>query len=361
MTEKSPNSGLRTPSSIRVLVVDDSSFMRKSITHILESDPSIDVIDTAPDGRAAIEKVRQFHPDVVLLDIEMPVMDGLTALSHIMAETPTPVIVISGLGEKNKTIAMKALYHGAVDYIAKPSGVISYDIEKISGEIILKTKIASAVDIQKLNFSLQEIQEISYLHIPYVSVKRKEVVVIGASTGGPRAVLRVLSGLPRDMPAGILVAQHMGKEFMPSFAEMLKWQCAVEISIAQQGDIIGPGQVLIAPGGCNTIIEKDGEVKKVVITPPSGENGGDLSPSIDYAMESAAEACKDAALGVILTGMGDDGVKGMKDIKEEGGSTIAEDESTCVVFGMPKAAIEAGCVDEIVPLHQIAGAIMRMI
>jgi len=343
---------------IKVLVVDDSSFMRKSITHILESDPSIKVIDTASDGKEAIEKVRQQRPDVVLLDIEMPVMDGLTALSHIMAECPAPVVVVSGLGERYKSITMKALCQGAVDFITKPSGAISYDIEKIRGEIILKTKIASAVDVQKLDFSLPEI---SYLRIPHVSVKRKEVIVIGASTGGPRAVTKVLSGLPRDIPAGILIVQHMGREFVPSFAEMLKWQCTVDISVAKEGDIIRPGHALIAPGGCNTIIEKDGEVKKVVNTAPSGERVGDLSPSIDYAMESAAETCKESALGVILTGMGDDGVKGMKDIKEEGGSTIAEDESTCVIFGMPKAAIEAGCIDEIVPLHQIASVIMRMI
>jgi two-component system chemotaxis response regulator CheB len=348
---------------IKVLVVDDSSFMRKSITHILESDPSIKVIDTASDGKEAIKKVRQLRPDVVLLDIEMPVMDGLTALSHIMAECPAPVVVVSGLGERYKSITMKALCQGAIDFIIKPSGAISYDIEKISGEIILKTKIAAAVDVQKLDFSLTGT---SYLRIPHVSVKRKEVIVICASTGGPRAVTKVLSGLPRDIPAGILIAQHMGREFVPSFAEMLKWQCTVDISVAKEGDIIRPGQALLAPGGCNTIIEKDGEVKKVVFTAPSRpyqgvERGGDLSPSIDYAMESAAETCKEAALGVILTGMGDNGVKGMKNIKEEGGSTIAEDESTCVIFGMPKAAIEAGCVDEIVPLHQIAGVIMRMI
>jgi len=340
---------------VKVLVVDDSSFMRKSLTHILESDRSIEVVDTAADGEDAIRKVKQRHPDVVLLDIEMPVMDGLAALAHIMAECPTPVLMLSALNKRDAAIAIKSLEHGAVDFIPKPSGVISYDIEKLSNDIIGKVKVAADVNVRKLALYLPKE---SYQRPRVKPVTQKKIVVIGASTGGPRAVVNILSGLPRDISTAILVVQHMSPEFMPSFVDRLQWGCPLKISTARKGEAISSGQVLIAPGGYHTTIVQNGDARKIRLSRKVSPYTA--TPSIDYAMESAARTYGQSTLGVLLTGLGSDGAKGLKVIKEAGGSTIAEDSSTCVVFGMPKAAIELGCVDEIVPLPQIGPTILRM-
>ena len=340
---------------VRVLVVDDSSFMRKSLTHILESDRLIEVIDTAADGEDAIRKVKQCSPDVVLLDIEMPVMDGLSALAHIMAECPTPVLMLSALNKRDTAITIKSLEHGAVDFIPKPSGVISYDIEELSSEIIDKVKLAADVNVHKLALQLPEV---SYKRPGPKSLTRKDIVVIGASTGGPKAVVNILSHLPRDIPTAILVVQHMSPEFVPSFVNRLQWGCSLKISTARKGQVISSGQALVAPGGYHTTIVQNGGTRKIRL---SRKVSNTAMPSIDHAMESAAKAYGQSTLGVLLTGLGSDGAKGLKAIKDAGGNTIAEDPSTCVVFGMPKAAIELGYVDEIVPLPQIAQAILRMI
>lgn len=341
---------------IKVLVVDDSSFMRKSLTHILESDRSIQVVGTATDGAQAIQKVKELRPDVVLLDIEMPVMDGLTALAHLMAQRPTPVLMLSALNKKEATIAIKSLEHGAVDFIPKPSGVISYDIDKLGNEIIAKVKTAAGANVPRIDLHLPKE---TFQRERLKPVTRKEIVVIGASTGGPRAVATVLSGLPRDISPAIVIAQHMSREFVPSFVERLRWGCPLNISTARKGEVISSGRVLVAPGASNVAIAKNGTVKKIRFSKKSLSHA--VFPSIDYAMESAAGVYGEGTLGVLLTGIGSDGAKGLKAIKDAGGNTIAEDQSTCVVFGMPKAAIELKCVDEVVPLPQIAQAILRMI
>lgn len=341
---------------VKVLVVDDSSFMRKSLTHILEADRSIEVVDTAADGEDAMRKVKRHSPDVVLLDIEMPVMDGLTALAHIMAECPTPVLMLSALNKRDAAIAIKSLEHGAVDFIPKPSGVISYDIEELSNEIIGKVKLAADVNVHKLALHLPKEP---YQRPWSKPLRRKDIVVIGASTGGPKAVANVLSHLPRDISTAILVVQHMSPEFVPSFVDRLQWGCSLNISTARKGEVIGAGQALVAPGGYHTMIVPNGDTRKIRLSRKVSPNTA--MPSIDYAMESAAKAYGQSTLGVLLTGLGSDGARGLEAIKEAGGNTIAEDQSTCVVFGMPKAAIELGCVDEVVPLPQIAQTILRMI
>jgi len=341
---------------VKVLVVDDSSFMRKSLTHILEADRSIEVVDTAADGEDAVRKVKRHSPDVVLLDIEMPVMDGLSALAHIMAECPTPVLMLSALNKRDAAIAIKSLEHGAVDFIPKPSGVISYDIEELSNEIIGKVKLAADVNVHKLALHLP--QE-SYQRPRPKSVTRKDIVVIGASTGGPKAVVNILSHLPRDISAAILVVQHMSPEFVPSFVDRLQWGCSLNISTARKGRAIGSGQALVAPGGYHTMIVQNGDTRKIRLSTKASPNTA--MPSIDHAMESVAKVYGHSTLGVLLTGLGNDGARGLEAIKGAGGNTIVEDQSTCVVFGMPKAAIELGCVDEIVPLPQIAQTILRMI
>jgi len=341
---------------VKVLVVDDSSFMRKSLTHILEADRSIEVVDTAADGEDAMRKVKRHSPDVVLLDIEMPVMDGLSALAHIMAECPTPVLMLSALNKRDAAIAIKSLEHGAVDFIPKPSGVISYDIEALGSEIIGKVKLAANVNVHKLALHLPEE---SYQRPWPKTAKRKDIVVMGASTGGPKAVVNVLSHLPRDISTAILVVQHMSPEFVPSFVDRLQWGCSLNISTARKGEVVSPGQALVAPGGYHTTIVQNGDARKIRLSRRVLLHTA--MPSVDYAMESAAKAYGQSTLGVLLTGLGSDGAKGLKAIKEAGGNTIAEDQSTCVVFGMPKAAIELGCVDEIVPLPQIAQTILKMI
>lgn len=341
---------------IRSLIVDDSSFMRKALIHILESDRSIEVVGTAADGEEAVRKVKQLHPQVVLLDIEMPVMDGLAALAHIMADCPTPVLMLSALNKRDAAITVKSLNHGAVDFIPKPSGVISYDIDTLSNEIIAKVKMAVTVNVNKMSLFLPE--ESYQRQWPKPSTPKK-MVVFGASTGGPRAVSIALSPLPRDISAAIIVVQHMSQEFVPSFVESLQWSCSLNISTAQKGGVISPGQVLIAPGGYYTMIVHDSGAKKIRLSRTASPH--EVFPSVDYTMESAAKAYGSDTLGVLLTGMGSDGARGMKAIKDAGGSTIVEDQSTCIVFGMPKAAIELGCVDEIVPLPKMAQTILRMI
>ena len=341
---------------VKVLVVDDSSFMRISLKHILESDKSIGVVGTAADGEDAIRQVKQLHPNVVLLDIEMPGMDGLATLAHIMAECPTPVLMLSGLNKRDTTIAIKSLDNGAVDFIPKPSGVISFDIDELSHEITTKVKIAANAKVHKVDLRLPKE---SYQRRRPKLETRKGIIVIGASTGGPGAVATILSGLPRDISTAIIVVQHMSPEFVPSFVERLQWGCSLKISTARRGEIISAGRALIAPGGRNTVIVQNGDARKIRFNRKAAPHGS--FPCVDYAMESVANVYGEGALGVLLTGVGRDGTAGMKAIRNAGGSTIAQDESSCVVFGMPKAAIEARCVDEIVPLPQIAQTILRMI
>jgi len=341
---------------VKVLVVDDSSFMRKVLTQILETDSSIEVVATAADGKDAIQKIKRHSPDVVLLDIEMPVMDGLSSLAHIMAECPTPVLMLSALNKRDSAIAIKSLEYGAVDFIPKPSGVISYDIEDLSRLIIGKVKIAADVNVRKLALHLPKE---SYQWPWPKAVTRKKIVVIGASTGGPKAIANVLSHLPRDISTAILVVQHMSREFMPSFVDRLKWICSLNISTARRGEAIRSGLALVAPGGYHTTIVQNGDARKIRLSKKVLAHTA--VPSIDYAMESAAKVYGQSTLGVLLTGLGSDGARGLKAIKDAGGNTIAEDQSTCVVFGMPKAAIDLGCVDEIVPLSKISQNILKMI
>ena len=280
------HSAVRNPHSalIRVLVVDDSNFMRAALTQMLKSDRSVDVVGTAADGENAVQRVKQLRPDVVLLDIEMPGMDGLAALAHIMAECPTPVLMLSGLNKRDAAIAIKSLDHGAVDFISKPSGVISFDIDKLSSEIITKVKAAASARLRKLDLRLPE--ESHQRGRPKLETK-KSIIVIGASTGGPAAVAEVLSALPRDISTAIIVIQHMGPQFVPSFVERLQWGCSLNISIARKGQTISPGRALIAPGGYHTRIVQNGHTKKIRLSGQASPNR--VCPSVDYAMESVAK------------------------------------------------------------------------
>ena len=338
------------PEKIRVLVVDDSALMRRLISDILERDPHLEVIDTARNGAEALEKVKTLQPDVVTMDIEMPRMDGLTALQYIMLENPVPVIMVSAMNRRQADITMKALDMGAVDFIPKTSGTLSLDMDKSSKILIEKVKIASEIVLPKIKGAISSSKK--KRQTKKVQPGNK-IVVIGASTGGPKALPEVISKLPRDIPAGILVVQHMPEGFTESFAERLNWYTSLEAHEAKVGDEIKPGTILVAPGN------KHMEIKNGRIVLTDGERVNFVRPSVDVTMLSAVAEYGGRCIGVILTGMGSDGANGMKAIKEAGGSTIAQDEESSVVFGMAKVAIEMRSVDKVVPLDKIAGTIIK--
>jgi len=342
----------------RVLVVDDSSFMRKFISDLIHSDKDLQVIATAVNGADAVEKVRTLRPDVVTMDIEMPEMDGLTALKTIMRACPTPVVMLSNRTKIGADATVKALELGAVDFIAKPSGNISLDLDKIQDEIIVKVKMAAQCyhRLTRLTAMDKRVGNITNLPVSLNNgVPLRRIVAIGTSTGGPRALQTVLSTIPGDVPAAFAVVQHMPQGFTKSLADRLNNISQLTVSEAQDGDELVVGRVLISPGDKHMIVKRAGDRFYVRLSDEPPVQG--LRPSIDKMMESLVE-CDIPVTGVLLTGMGQDGVTGLKKIRAANGYTIAEDESTCVVYGMPRAALENNCVDKVVPLHQISHEII---
>ena len=337
--------------TIRVLIADDSAVMRKLLKDILESEPDIKVVATAKNGAEAVELVSEIKIDVITMDIEMPKMDGLTALQHIMDKKPTPTIMLSAMDKRKADIVMKSLDHGAVDFISKTSGNLSLDIEKIGQDIIRKIRMAAEVNVKKISRP-RIVKPLLYTR---KARGKNKIIAIGASTGGPKAILEVLSLLPRDIPAGIIITQHMPEGFTKSFAERLNWQSSVEVKEAEDGDLILPGLALVAPGDYHMEIVGG----KVALNRKPKVNS--IRPSADIMMSSVAKIHGKNVIGVLLTGMGADGARGMKDIKDNGGKTIAQDKDSCVVFGMPKEAIALDAVDRIVPLSKIASEIMNCI
>jgi len=349
---------------IRALVVDDSALMRLMISDILNSDKGIEVVATARDGEDGIKKITKLKPDVVTLDIEMPRLDGLHALGYIMSEIPTPVVMVSAYTQKEADATLRALEYGAVDFVSKPSGPISGDINTVGDELITKVKTAAAVDLDNLEFiwpkkvSENYIKPRSQKDVPGV-----KVVAIGASTGGPRTLGQILPQLDPDIAAGLLIVQHMPKGFTETFASRLDSESKIDIKEAKAGDEIEPGKALIAPGDYHMTVRRKGIGKDTtgVISLNQDPPVYGLRPTVDVMMLSVAEVYGDKTVAVILTGMGSDGVKGMKAIKENKGKTIAQNKDTCVVYGMPKAAVEEGVVDKVVPLDKMAEEIMKMV
>jgi two-component system chemotaxis response regulator CheB len=337
---------------INVLVVDDSSLMRRMVSDMLNSASNIRVVGTARDGMDAVEKTEKLRPDVVTMDVEMPRMDGLTALCCIMAKTPVPVVMLTAMDKIEADLAVKSFEYGAVDFVSKPSKTISLDIEEVKNELISKVRAASTVDVEKMIFKVVERGFIEKLLIPPKSDKK--VLVIGASTGGPNALSEIIPKLHRTFPLAVLIVQHLPVGFTKSFSERLSWQGSIALKEAEDGDAIKPGQAFVAPSGYHITVKNGGiELNKR----PEGDGMG----SIDVAMKSAAEAYEDKVIGVLLSGMGKDGAEGMRAIKEKGGSTIAQAELTSVIFGMPKAAIDMGVVDKVAPLPDIVDEIIGML
>ena len=356
----------RLTPGLRVLVVDDSALMRKLITDLLHTDPGIQVVGSARDGLEAIEMVKSLKPDVITLDIHMPRMDGLTALRRIMAEQPTPVVILTGLDDHK--IAVEALQSGAVDIVIKPSGPISADLHRIRDELIRKVKLAHLANIDNITTKSYEPRP---GRTPPPRPKRLQLasrgirtgiwaIVIGASTGGPRAVEYILTRLPEDIPATILVVQHMPPGFTASFAERLNNLCAVTVKEGAEGDMLQPGVAYIAPGGYHMRLRRSGaSLGQIYLDQGPPENN--VRPAADVTMRDAADLFGSRTLGVVLTGMGADGAKGLKYIKERSGTTIAQDRETSIVYGMPRAAAELGVVDMVLPLTEIPQAIIDVV
>ncbi len=357
--------------TIRALVVDDSAFMRKVISHILNQDSEIKVIATARNGQDAIEKVERFRPDVVTLDNEMPVLDGLGALGHIMSECPTPVIMLTAADEKSAELTLTALGSGAVDLLLKPSGTISLDIDEMADEIRSKVKIAAKVDLKKLGFieiPAKKADAGATPPEPDLKVTRKprpvltkKILAIGSSTGGPHALDQVIPKLPADLPAAVLVVQHMPAGFTASLSQRLNSQSALEVREAKEGDVVREGVVLIAPGDYHMEIVQNrikGITQEVVaLNQKSREHG--VRPAVNVLFKSIAPIYGSNILSVILTGMGIDGADGVEAIKKYGGRAIAEDEMSCVVYGMPKAIVERNLADAVLPLERMSEEIVK--
>jgi len=344
---------------INVLIVDDSAFMRNTLSSMLSSDPEIKVIGTARDGIEAVEKTTNLKPDIVTMDVDMPKMNGIEALKHIMAKTPVPVLMLSSLTTEGAKITLDALDIGAVDFIPKNLSDLSINIVNIKDVLIEKIK-----HIGRRGLILQKRRLLKTHELPKPSKSlhssRIGIVAIGSSTGGPNALQDIISKLPKDFPVPVVIAQHLPPNFTGLFAERLNQLSNVEVKEAEEGEPIRKGTVFIAPGrGHMRVVRK--RIMNTVINISENKENYIYRPSVDALMLSVAENFSSHALGIILTGMGNDGEKGMRAIKNAGGKTIAESEDTCVVYGMPRAVIEAGLADKIVPLDEIAGEIINSI
>jgi len=345
---------------IQVLIVDDSSVVRQTLGDILASDPHIKVIGTAGDPYQAVEFMRTQKPDVMILDIEMPRMDGLTFLQKIMEQHPIPVIICSSIATAGAATTLKALELGAVDVIAKPKlGTQEFLIES---SITLCDAVKAAARIHPHRLIPKAPQKLSADAVLAKAASRpsfettQKIVVVGASTGGVEALVEFLTHMPMNAP-GIVVVQHMPENFTRSFAERLDSLCRISVKEAEPNDVVSPGCALIAPGGKHTLVKRTGARYYVEIR--DGPLVSRHRPSVDVLFRSAARYVGHNATAVIMTGMGDDGAQGMKELHETGAHTLAQDEATCVVFGMPKEAIALGGVDEILPLNQLAAAVIK--
>jgi two-component system chemotaxis response regulator CheB len=343
---------------IRAFVVDDSGFVVASVTKKLQTDPDIEVIGSARDGKEAIEKIRTLKPDVITLDVVMPVMDGLAVLEQVMTWQPTPVVMLSALTSEGAETTIKALELGAVDFFLKPSLLRPTGNDEIGETLIEKVKRAAA----------SKLKPYSPVTKPKITVQGKDtavrssafssqkfpVIVIGSSTGGPRALMQVIPNLPKDFPAAILMVQHMPPLFTKSLAERLAQASQIKVLEAVNGSQIEPGQALLAPGSYHMVPVRG---NRVTLNQEPQLHG--VRPAIDVTMKAAVEVYRDL-MGVVLTGMGSDGAIGASQIKAAGGKVIVEDESTCAVYGMPQVIVKAGNADKVLPIHEIAAELIQI-
>ncbi|MGD9808759.1 MAG: chemotaxis response regulator protein-glutamate methylesterase [Deferribacterales bacterium] len=347
---------------LKVMVVDDSAVVRQTLQEILSADPAIGEVVCCGDPFAAAERMKFFIPDVITLDVEMPKMDGITFLKKIMTQHPIPIVMCSSLTEHNSDTAIKALEYGAVDIIQKPRLGTKAFIEESKILICDAVKAAAKVEVRKISGKTYEVQPkltadaVLTAATSHSMIKTTEkVILVGASTGGTEALSVFLQGLPADCP-GVVIVQHMPENFTLSFANRLDSLCRVSVKQADFGDTVLPGRVLLAPGNKHLLIKRSGA--RYYVETKEGPLVSRHRPSVDVLFRSGARYVGKNAIGVILTGMGDDGARGMREMKEAGAYNIAQDEKTSIVFGMPKMAIEHGGVDSILPLQDISGAVL---
>ncbi len=350
-------------SRVKLLVVDDSAVVRRAARDLIARDPGIELIGAVSDPIFAMEAMNKQWPDVLLLDIEMPRMDGLTFLRKIMAEHPTPVVICSSLTETGTQMAVEAMAAGAVSIMTKPRLGLNSFLEDESANLVAAVKAAAQVNVHRMQRGVVRTPARTALvhhqdHQPVhaLSETTDRVIAIGTSTGGTQALEAVLTPLPRSV-CGIVVVQHMPEKFTAMFAERLNGLCQIQVREARDGDRVMTGQALIAPGGRHMQLKRSGAQYYVEVA--DGPVVNRHKPSVDVLFRSVAQVAGRNTLAVIMTGMGDDGARGMQSLHEAGASTLAEDESTCVVFGMPHEAIKRGAVDKVVPLYDIAGELMR--
>lgn len=351
---------MKSSARVRVLVVDDSRLMRRLIRDILESDPALEVVGEAGNGMVAVQMVHSLHPDVITMDIEMPILSGLDALGYIMSEVPTPVVMLTGL--KGADLAIRALQLGAVDFMQKPSGTISVDLFKVKEELLTKVKLAPLANLRRAEANLLEALPAVETSSPIAPASSLNwLVVIGASTGGPPALERLFSGLRPDLPAGILVVQHIPAGFTRSLAQRLDHHSRLAIVEAQEGMLIEPGKAYLAAGGSHLVIQPTTQEKTFTLHLDGSPPRGTLRPAVDMTMLSAVAGYGPRTLGVILTGMGSDGLEGCRAIRQAGGSTIVQNRASSLIYGMPRAVVDQGLAEQVLPLDEIPAAIARVV
>jgi two-component system chemotaxis response regulator CheB len=344
------------PPPVRVLIVDDSAFMRFTLGKRLSETEGLIVVGSAHDGQEALALIPRLDPDVITLDVEMPHKNGLTTLGEIMATTPRPVIMLSSLTTEGARETIQALTLGAVDFISKPSAKANIDL--ILDELVAKIRRAARAQVYRMASArrTEPAAAANRLKVTRSMRSRDKVVVIGTSTGGPRALNTVISQLPADLPASFLIVQHMPAGFTRSLAERLDSVSSLSVKEATPGDLLETGRGLLAPGGFHMLVNAGGQVE---VNQNPAVHG--VRPAVDVTMASVARHFGCVAVGVVLTGMGSDGTNGSALIHSAGGHIIAEAESTSVVWGMPRSVVEAGVTDEVVPLHEVAAAIVRAV
>lgn len=349
---------------IRVLVVDDSAVLRQQICYILQSDPELHVVGQAKDGNEALRLTKDLRPDVITMDIRMPHMDGFEAIRHIMAESPVPIVVVTGSDvDRQMEVARKAIRLGAVSVLIKPGAMTSPTYKDQATRLIEQVKLMSGVRVITRIHSTERV--VAAPHSPPIAPRSPSVaasgaadtrlIAIGASTGGPAALYKVLSGLPADLPVPVVIVQHISFGFVGGLAEWLNGGCDLEIEVPEHGQRIEAGHVYIAPDEHHMRVDRFGRIRLYNEAPVGGHR-----PSVTVLFESVAQEYGASAIAAILTGMGADGAVGMESLKRAGARTIAQDEQSCVVFGMPKEAIARGAIDHVVPLDKIATTIMAL-
>ena len=356
-------------SKIKVMIVDDSALVRQVITQAISRDPAIEVVATAQDPIFALEKLKNQWPDVIVLDIEMPRMDGLTFLKKIMAEHPTPVIICSSLAESGAQVTMEALSAGAVSIITKPKIDLKAFLQDSANDIVANIKAASRANMKAVRhiastphplINRPKLSADVMLPTAHTGARMygttDKLIAMGTSTGGTQALEAVLTRLPATS-TGIVIVQHMPERFTAMCAERLNSRCEIEVREGKDGDRVRPGLALIAPGGKHMMVKRSGAQYYVEVR--DGPLVNRHKPSVDVLFRSVAQTAGKNALGIIMTGMGDDGARGLKEMRDAGAATVAEDESTCVVFGMPKEAIKLGAAAKVTPLDNIPKEIIE--